>query len=129
MTQINRPELQLLATEIEQAVQAVAEKHGIQIKRGNGTYDADGSHASLKIEMSVLGEDGKAVSPDAGAFEQYSQYDGIPADALNKRFGAYTFVGYKPRNRKYPYLVTIAGKTGTYKLPTAKAMSIYEAGQ
>jgi len=129
MTQINRAEIKMLAEEIEQAVQGIAERYGIEIKRGNSTYDADGNHATVKINVSVIGENGEAVSPDAGAFEQYSQYDGIPADALNKRFGMYTFVGYKPRNRKYPYLVTIGGKQGTYKIPASKAKAIYDAGQ
>lgn len=47
-----------LAEEIEQSLQGIAEKYGIQIKRGRGTFGS--GHFSMKLDIATVGEGGQA---------------------------------------------------------------------
>jgi hypothetical protein len=122
MKSIGSGELKLLATEIEEAVQSVAKKHGIQIKRGRGVYG--GSNASLKLELAVVGKGGQAQTREAEDFKRYASVYGLKAENLGAEFTdfdgeVYTITGLKPRSRKYPILVERVDGMG-FKMPAER---------
>ena len=122
MKRIGSGELKLLATEIEEAVQSVAKKHGIQIKRGRGVYG--GANATLKLEIATMGTGGQVQTREAEDFKLYAKLYGMEADDLGKEFTdfdgeVYKITGFKPRSRKYPVLVERCDGKG-FKMPVAR---------
>jgi hypothetical protein len=73
--------LRTLASEIELAVQEVAKKHGVQIKRGNGTYTSN--TAVLKLDISDI-VDGVVEDKTREAFLQNAKWLGLDPLWLDK---------------------------------------------
>jgi cell division ATPase FtsA len=118
MKTINKDTLRLLREEINEAVNSVAEKHGIKIHAGNATYSHSGTNATFKLEVAIE-KDGEVIDKDAQSFLDYATLLGLEPEMLFKQFKAYgktyKLVGYSPRAQKYPFLAERDGKR--YKLP------------
>jgi hypothetical protein len=117
---ITRPLLKALTADLNQALVAIAEKHGVQLKVGNGTFRAD--NATLKIEIAAIDDNGTAKTKEASDFERCANSYGLKPEDLGTEFTfqgkTLTLVGAKPRSTKYPLLATdTVGRT--WKLPVS----------
>jgi hypothetical protein len=107
ITRFDRPTLARLRTELEAALAPVAEKLGITLTVGSGTYRDE--TATLKLELAVVRADGTAVSVEAENFKRYCHFDGLKPEDLNRPFKVggteYKIVGYRPKAPKKPYVI------------------------
>lgn len=112
-----RAELKIFRVDIQEALNSVAEKHGLKIDTGSCTYNL-GQGFTMKIEASLINEDGTVMSKEAKTFLQFAHLLGMPEDLLGQTFvqrgEEYTLKGYNPRARKFPFLADNA-KGETYK--------------
>lgn len=97
----DRVVLQMIGAEIEKALGEVGKKHGVAIKRGNGTYADD--YATLKLDMSVVQEDGTPLTKEAADFKRYATIYGFQAEDLGRTFTQngkkWIIRGWKPAAR------------------------------
>lgn len=92
--------------EIDEAVAAVARKHGLSAKKHGGRYTS--SSWSARIELVELTEPG-AETPEAQDYLKKAELYGLKADWLGKSFigskgRSFRIVGLKPKASKYPVL-------------------------
>tara|TARA_R110002020_G_scaffold6363_1_gene26923 strand:- start:1595 stop:2086 length:492 start_codon:yes stop_codon:yes gene_type:complete len=112
-----------LSREILSELVSLAKRHGLQIERGRGTFDADGTHFSLKLEISAPNESGELLSKEAKDFQTHALSYGLKPEALGQRFkgnvpsgkAEYEIIGAMPRARKYPILAKKLSDGKTYK--------------
>ena len=109
-----KPVLKALRVDMGEAIQAVADKYGIDIKGGNWSFTND--TVSMKFEGRVEG----GMSAEMLAIEMYSEMEtgteikyGDELD-FGARIGNAKVVGYKTRSRKYPFI--IENNNGRYKI-------------
>jgi hypothetical protein len=106
MNEFNKATVRQISNEIETAIQEVAKKHGIILKRGNCRFSS--STFSLKIEAAVVAQDGTVQSKERKDFEFFAKFIGLDPSILDKTFTLsgkrYKVTGYLPRSKRYPIL-------------------------
>lgn len=106
----DKPSLQALRPEIQAALAAIAEKHGIKLQLGNISFTADGGSFSGKIEGTV-----EAIA-DAAAEKMFREAASIfgfdPDKVATTPQGEVRLVGYNPKKRTKCWLISINGKPG-----------------
>lgn len=116
---LNKNNLKSIETEIKQAIAEIESKYGIQARFVGGRYTD--KLATMKLEVSVLDESGKAFDKYA---EQYNQYKGLYGftqslgDMFTSNGRTYKLTGLNRRNSKYPVLGELVGTGAKYKFPT-----------
>lgn len=119
ITKFTRPTLDLLTADVMHAIAQVAQKHGIDVQKGRGTFGDN--NFTMKLEFSVMGDDGKAVTRESADFKRYADAYGLDADDLGKVFRVsghdYRIVGLSTKAKKYPILADRTNGDGTYKFP------------
>jgi len=101
---------------------AVLEKYGkqagIEFNIGNISYNDH--KADIKIEAMLPDDNEEFVTEEGRAYNVYAKMDGItiPLNAIvrSSSLGRVKMVGYKRRNRKYPYIVEQVSTGTRYKL-------------
>lgn len=105
--ELNKTNLSTINSDIVEALQSVANKHGVQISRGNCSFTAN--NANLKIVITAIGENGEVETKEASDFKLYAFHHKIPVKYLNKEVTIQgrqiKILGYKPRSSKYPVLI------------------------
>jgi hypothetical protein len=106
--------VQQLAREAEEALKAVAEKHGLTVRYAGGKYDPTAGTFTPKVEF---------ANADSGQkkFEQFARGFGFTPEDYDAEFtttnGTYRLVGLNPRAPKYPVLARNVRDGKTYKMP------------
>lgn len=104
---ITKDLLKALRPEIEAALAAVAQKHGIVIRAGNCSFTPES--ATFKLELATIGTNGNVVTKEATAFKINAGFYGLTPDHLGKKFvsggSEFTLVGYNSRAHKMPFVV------------------------
>ena len=101
ITQIDRKTIRTLNAEIEAALQAIAQKHGVAIKTGNSSFTAN--NYTTKLSVSVVSGDGQVLSPEAEAYNRYKPIMGFSkdlGDTFTQGRSTFTITGLKPRLKK-----------------------------
>lgn len=102
--QIDRPLLRALNADMEEALKAVAEKHGVSIDVGNASFTSQ--NATFKVQVAVIGKGGVADTREAQDFRIFASSYGLSADDLGQTFPyggkEYTIVGLSRKSSKYP---------------------------
>jgi len=107
-----------LRTDINKALEAIAEEHGISLSIGGFRYSP--TECSTKITaICAKGKDGEVLDPFEKAYldekRKHPRMRDI-GDMFESRGTTFTICGWKPRNRKYPLLAK--NEVGVmYKLP------------
>ena len=103
--QFSKPVLKKLRVDMDEAIQLVADKYGIDIKGGNWSFSDD--TVSMKFEGRVEG----GMSAEMLALEMYSELEvgtkikvGDELDFASN-VGQAKVVGFKTRSPKYPFVV------------------------
>jgi hypothetical protein len=110
---INRDVIRMLRAELELALAAVGEKHGIKINVGNASFTS--SNVTFKVEAAIIGEGGVVINKEAAAFKALAVSYGLLPDDLGKTFTTYAYgggskaptyeiIGAAPRSFKFPIL-------------------------
>lgn len=129
LTQFDRASVRSLADAIEQAVQAVGKEYGVEIKRGNGRFDA-GSF-KLTVNCTILaGAAERQKQEDREDFAYLCELYGLTADDYGRTFtsgsATYTVSAIKPKSKSYPIVCTRAdGKR--FKFPAQTVRSYLSA--
>lgn len=91
---------------------------GITFTQGNGKFDS--TSFTMKLTATTDAEDGSSQTKEASDFLMSASSFGLSPDDLGKSFQSngksFTIVGAKPRNIKYPIIVT-GTQGGKYKMP------------
>jgi len=86
MTALSKSSLQALRLDVDAALAEVAAKHGLVIKLGNGSFSP--SHATFKLEVSTVREDGLVLTKEADRFRQAATVYGLEPSDLGREFVA-----------------------------------------
>lgn len=105
--EVTKGTIRNLSSEINEALQGLAENHGMVIKTGSASYNSNS--VTFKLECANLDEDGKAITKDVEYWNMYKPSHQIkhvsPGDKVN-HFGATAkLIGYNPKARKYPIVI------------------------
>jgi hypothetical protein len=113
-----------LITDMEAALQSVADKHGIILKRKNCSYRSNVCAVPFEVCVERVTADGNVETPESATYKARCFQFGLKpewlfewfTDFLGKRLQV---VGLKPRRRKYP--VVVRAENGTqYKMAAAQ---------
>lgn len=110
MTEIDKTLAQALGKEVEEALNAVAERHGLQVQVRGGTYDS--TLFKPKVEFTTL---------DAAEreFARYASLFGLKPDDFNAEFTSqgrlFKVSGVAPRSTKRPILAIEVTTGRTFK--------------
>jgi len=117
ITQFDRQSLRDVRAKMNQAL-ALLEEVGVHAEVGSMSFESD--RATVKVQISVIGEGGEVVTQEAADYDRYREMYDLPMLGTEFIDGGHTYkvTGFKPRSRKYPVLVTRAdGKR--FKFPVA----------
>lgn len=123
----DRPTIRKILEECGEALEAVAEKHGLKLERKHCTYSSEELPVAFKFITVQLDTNGNAMDSRAKDFIRYASLYGLSeSDFLaefSRRGKTYRICGFKPRARKYPVLAECVQDGKTYKFPvdTVKA--------
>lgn len=112
--------LEVVRTKMDEALGAL-EQIGVHARTGHISYQSQ--QATVKVEISVLGEGGEVVTKAAANYDLYREMRGLPerGTEFSHRETTYTITGFKPRSSKYPVLATRAdGKTFKFAIDAVK---------
>ena len=105
---IDKATCRLLSTQIEAALQSLAQQNGVVIKRGRATYDVDGKNMTLKVEVAVVAADGTVANKEVENFKSMAELYDLKPEFLFKIFSyagtTYKIAGLLPRRSKRPVL-------------------------
>lgn len=111
MTTIDRQFMRDLRVSLELALSVVAERHGISIKVGHGTFA--GENGAFKLELATIGGDGIANTKERSDFKRYAAMLNLKPEWLDQEFeqggDTFTIRGLRLKARKRP---VIASKKG-----------------
>lgn len=102
----NRANARTLSEAVIEAVQPVAEKFGVQIKQGNGSFTP--TDYKIKLICAVQSTDGTYETPERTDFKQFAPIYGVTASDIDMEFKwngeKYKLIGIKPRSKKFPFI-------------------------
>ncbi len=117
---INRNMVKNIASDIESSLKNVEKKYNVKITRGNATFGT--SNMTLKMNISMIGNDGTVLTKEASDFKTYASIHNVTSkvgDIINHLGVDYKVIGWKPRSTKYPILMEKVSNGGRYKFPVA----------
>ena len=118
--QLDRQTLEIVRAKMDEAL-APLEEIGIHAKTGHISYQDQ--NATVKVEISVIGDGGEIVTKTALDYDRYREMRGLPerGSTFTSRGTLYTITGFKPRSRKYPVIATRAdGKAYKFRVDDVK---------
>ena len=99
--------LKKLGPEIEAALAGLGRRHGITIRVGGARFRE--STADLKLELAVVGGDGKVARKETEEFEKYHALFGLEPGDLGRVITLdreeHRLVGLAPNRPKYPLVL------------------------
>jgi len=97
---------------MNEALKAIAEKHGLDIKVGNMTYTAD----DINVKVTLRLDD--AESPLVKAYNTYKDLENLPPinTIISVNGKKIKVVGYNTRARKYPIVIKDVKNHQEYKI-------------
>ena len=100
----NRPNVQGLRNEIDEALDRVAKKYGITISAGNCSFS--GNEANFKLKLNTKGTDGTVITDESRYWDMYKSRTNCShlkvGDKITIQGGTYILTGYNTRARKAP---------------------------
>lgn len=115
----NRASAEAISKEVREIFAAhkdrLLEKYGVEITTGNGTFSD--RRFTLKLEIAAVDESGLAATKSAEDFKRYIEDIGWTGKSIVAAFEAgpdfyfihkgkrYFVEGYRPRSRKFPYII------------------------
>jgi len=120
----DRATVRSLMKEMEAALQGVADKHGIVLKRKGCSFRGNVCPVPFEFRVERVTEEGNVETPESVTYKQQAAMHGLKPEWLFEWFTDFSgkrlqVVGLKPRRRKYP--VVVRAENGTqYKMSAAQ---------
>ena len=73
--EIDRNLLEKVRDEISHCLEPIGEKHGIELKLGRCSYSS--GNFTMKLEGSLVGDDGVVLTKEAEDFKKYAHWHGL----------------------------------------------------
>jgi len=104
ITTFNKANLQVLRTEIDNALKAVENQFGIKLHAGNASFS--GNEVTFKLKGNTIGEGGTVITKEATNWDRYKVFNGMNhlsvGDQITIQGKSYTLTGYNTRAKKAP---------------------------
>jgi hypothetical protein len=117
-----------LRTDIETLLEAYSERVGVKFKTGKIKYSAES--ATISLEANLPDPTGRTMTKEMRDYKSYAPMDGITIAlggyANSRTLGKVKMEGYKPRNTRYPYIVTQVSTGKSYKMPLSNVKMLEE---
>jgi hypothetical protein len=115
VTEFNRNNIKALRVEMDQAMQSISKKYGIEIQTGNASFS--GNEVTFKVKANTVGSDGAAITKEAMQFEREKSLHGLNhlsiGDTIYIQGNPYILNGLNSRARKAP--IQFSNNKGNYK--------------
>lgn len=131
VTVIDRNSLKtVIRPALAKALGQLSDELGIAIVPGNASYDADGSHGTFKLELSIVDDSGAVVTRERSDFEKYGNMYGLTPEMLGAeiQLGGHrlAIAGLKMKARKNNVLLnTVDGSDRQMVAPAATVVAAY----
>jgi hypothetical protein len=108
---IDRALLKNLRVDIDAALAAVGEKHGVVLSAGNASFERDGSHGNFKLAVSSISKTGFVETKEAAAFKLNAINFHMKLEDLGEEFSTpagekFVLIGVRPRSKTAALLAT-----------------------
>ena len=118
----DRPAVRAVMDECEEALKAVADRHGLKLVRKSCSYLGNECPVAFKLQTVVTDVSGEVVTSEAQDFKRCAVLFGLKPEDLGREFVSpqgkrFKICGAKPRNRKYPILAKCVTTGRVYKFP------------
>ena len=116
----NKPQIVQLRSEIDKALDRVANKYGITISAGNCSFS--GNEANFKLKLNTIGDGGTVITRESQMWDLYKNRTQCShlkvGDEIQLQGNTYTLSGYNTRAKKAPIQFTDSSGRG-YKCSIA----------
>jgi hypothetical protein len=124
--QFTKSNLNDLKKDLDAVLSAYSREAGVHFNIGNIRFgDVE---ATIKLTARLPNNEGAFQSAEQEAFKRFAELDSISVKlnelGTSRNLGTVKMVGYKSRNRKYPYIVEQVSTGSRYKLSTSSARSL-----
>jgi hypothetical protein len=114
-TEFNKNNIKALRVEMDQAMQSISKKYGIEIQTGNASFSSN--EVTFKVKANTVGTDGAAITKEAMQFEREKGLHGLGhlniGDTIMIQGNPYTLNGFNRRATKAP--IQFSNSKGNYK--------------
>jgi len=115
----DRSVCRIVSSDLLTALKRAAKDYGLDVSLGRGTYTD--ANFTFKVQVSVVGKDGTALTREAEELTRYLQYSDLPKDLLNKVIQVdtgeiYRVTGLSLRRSKYPIVAERVRDGRVFKL-------------
>ena len=108
ITEFNRNNIKALRIEMDEALQTISKKYGIQIETGNASFS--GNEVTFKVKANAVGTNGTVITKEAEMFKRIKNIKGLGhlsvGDTIRIQGNAYTLTGFNNRAPKSPIQFT-----------------------
>jgi hypothetical protein len=115
-----------LRKDIDAVLSKYGKEAGVHFNVGNITFNE--LEANIKLTASLPSSSGVFITAEQKDFNMFSGLDEISVKlnelGSSRNLGTVRMIGYKARNRKYPYIVEQVSTGSRYKLSTSSARSL-----
>lgn len=112
MYTFDKANLKTLRNEIDAALKALGERHGLKIHAGSARFTS--GSAEFKVEFAAIAEGGVVLTPERQNWGVYAGMYDLKPEWLDKSFGwsgkTFKITGLNPKKHKRP--VTCSGNDG-----------------
>lgn len=121
VTKFTPSNVRTILEECREALEPVAEKHGLVLDNKGRTYQRDALPVMFQLLVRQEDEDGNALKTEAKDFLKAGRMYGFEPGDLGKEFKSrgetFRITGLKPKSRKYPVLAENVKTGKSYKFP------------
>lgn len=111
---MNRQKVRALRAMLEQQLKGF---EGLHVQLGSARFTS--TSVTFKVELSEVGKDGTAETPEVAAFRSMAELHGLNKDDLGREFEhngrRFKVVGLNTKAKRYPVLCEHQGTGRTYK--------------
>jgi len=124
--QFTKSNLDDLRKDLDAVLSKYSKEAGVHFNIGSIRFSE--REANLKLTASLPSTGGMFTTAEEEDFDLFSRLDSISVGlhevGSSRTLGNVKMVGYKSRNRKYPYIVEQVSTGSRYKLSTSSARSL-----
>ena len=115
--EFNRHVCRELSKEIEGKLKPLANKYGLHIKIGGGSFIPE--NYTVKLEIATIARNGEVQTKESRDFKALAQFHGLKTTDLGRVFiyagNRYEITGMRPKSRKYPIMARNVSTRKAYK--------------
>jgi len=124
--QFTKSNLNDLRNDLDAVLSKYSKESGIHFNIGNIRFNE--VESTIKLTATLPNANGKIQTAEQKAFNMFAKMDSISVKlnglGSSRNLGTVKMIGYKSRNRKYPYIVEQVSTGSRYKLSASSARSL-----